>query len=104
MSYAVIQIAGKQYKVTEGETIVVNKIDANQGETITITDVLLVGDDKDVTIGTPIVAKAEVKAEVIAQGKGAKIRVFKYKSKSRYRRTTGHRQQESTLKIVKIKA
>lgn len=104
MSYAVIQIAGKQYKVSEGETIVVNKLDVNQGETITITDVLLVGNDKDVTIGTPIVAKAEVKAEVIAQGKGAKIRVFKYKSKSRYRRTIGHRQQESTLKIVKIKA
>ena len=105
MSYAVIQITGKQYKVSEGDTITTDRIaDKNVGDTIKVSDVLLIADEKTSTVGTPTVSGAEVTLEVIEQAKGDKITVFKYKSKSKYRKTIGHRQLQTYLKVVKIKA
>lgn len=105
MSYAVIQIAGKQFKVSEGDVITTDRItDKEVGEKIKVNDVLLVADEKSSTVGNPTVAGAEVTLEVVEHNKGKKIRVLKYKSKSKYRKTIGHRQHQSALKVVKIKA
>jgi large subunit ribosomal protein L21 len=105
MSYAVIQITGKQFKVSEGDTITTDRIaDKNVGDKITVSDVLLVADEKSSNIGTPTVTGAEVTLEVVEQAKSKKITVFKYKSKSKYRKTQGHRQLQTYLKVLKIKA
>ena len=105
MPYAIIQIKGKQFKVSEGDTITTDRIaELTEGETITISDVLLIADEKTSTVGTPTVAGAEVKLEVLEHAKGEKILVFKFKSKSRYRKTNGHRQLQTYLKVVSIKA
>lgn len=105
MSYAVIQIVGKQFKVSEGDTITTDRIaDKEVGDTIKVSDVLLVADEKTSSVGTPTVAGAEVTLEVVEHAKGEKIRVFKYKSKSKYRKTQGHRQLQTYLKVIKIKA
>lgn len=100
MNYAIIQLAGKQYRVSEGETLTVDhqEQDAPQAE------VLLVRTDNDLKIGTPVVAGATVTLKKIADQRGEKIRVFKFKAKSRYRRTQGHRQSESVLQVEKISA
>lgn len=102
--YAVIQLQGKQHKVTEGEILVVDKLPEAAGQKIKVTDVLLLNDGKKVTIGTPLVEKAFVSLEVVDQQKGKKIRVATYKSKSRYRRVKGHRQHQTVLKVTKIAA
>lgn len=100
--YAVIQLAGKQYRVQEGDTLVVNKLEQEAGGSFTVSDVLLAVNDQDVTVGAPFVSGAKVKFEVVKQQKGEKIRVATYKAKSRYRRVKGHRQHETVLKVVKI--
>lgn len=102
MTYAVIQLAGKQYKVSPGETITVNKLDYPEGEKFSITDVLLTSTDKGITVGTPLVPKVTVTAQVQSQQKGEKIRVATYKSKSRSRKVQGHRQLESVVSIIDI--
>jgi len=105
MSYAIIQIVGKQFKVEEGETIVTDRILKKEvGDTFKITDVLLVADGKSSKVGTPLVKDAEVTLKILENGKGEKIRVAKYKSKSKYRKVIGHRQYQSTLEVIKIKA
>lgn len=105
MSYAVIQIAGKQFKVSEGDTITTDRIaDKEVGDKIKVNDVLLIADEKESTVGTPTVAGAEVTLEVVEHAKGKKIQVVKYKSKSKYRKIQGHRQLETYLKVIKIKA
>lgn len=101
--YAVIQLAGKQFKVSEGDTIVVEK-HLEEEKAITISDVLLVGNEGDVTIGTPVVDSAKVTLEVITKDRGPKIHVRTYKSKSKYRRHIGHRQDQTVLKVTKIAA
>lgn len=101
---AVIKTGGKQYIVREGDVIEVEKIESKPGEKIDFFDVLLVGDEKKAEIGTPLVSGAKVEAEVLAQKKAKKIRVFKMKSKKKYRRTRGHRQQLTQVKILAIKA
>lgn len=106
MQYAIIQLAGKQFKVKAGDTITTDKLDAEADKTITLTDILFVGDDasdKELHIGTPTVANASVTLKVVEHGKGDKIRVVKYKSKSRYRKVQGHRQHETTLEVTGIK-
>lgn len=104
MTYAIIQLAGKQYKVSPGDTITVSDVPQKTGEEIKITDVLLVADDKKTNVGTPLVKDAVVTAKVQTHQRGEKIRVATYKSKSRYRRVKGHRQEESVLEITNIKA
>lgn len=101
---AIIQLQGKQHLVTEGEVLEVDRMEDEAGKKIEITDVLMTIDGDKTAIGTPLVKGAVVTCEVVDHGKGDKIRVFKYKSKSKYRKTNGHRQYLTTLKVVKIAA
>ena len=99
--YAIIATGGKQYRVSEGDVIYIEKIDADVDSTVSF-DVLLVGNDGDVKIGTPIVEGVKVEGKVVGQVRGEKIVVFKYKSKKNYRRKQGHRQPYTKVEITKI--
>lgn len=101
--YAVIQLQGKQFKVTEGETITVDHLDQDAGTKVEVTDVLLVADGQEVKVGTPLVEKAKVTLEVVDQVKGDKIRVATYKAKSRSRKVRGHRSHLTQLIVKSIK-
>lgn len=105
MEFAVIQTGGKQYKVSEGATVSIEKIkgEYKKGDKIYFDNVLLVGDGKDTTIGTPFIAGAKVSAEITEIGRARKILVVKYKQKSRYLRRNGHRQPFFKVKITSIK-
>lgn len=102
MKYAVITTGGKQYKVVEGETLTVDKLAVNPEESYTFDKVLLVVDGETKKVGTPTVDGAKVVAKVIAQKKGVKVRVAKFKAKVRYRKVTGFRAQLTTLQVEKI--
>lgn len=99
--YAIIATGGKQYRVSEGDVIYIEKIDAQVDSTVSF-DVLLVGNDGDVKIGTPVVEGAKVEGKVVGQIRGEKIVVYKYKSKKNYRRKQGHRQPYTKVEITKI--
>lgn len=101
--YAIIAAGGRQYKVSEGEIIYVDKINAEPDTTLSF-DVLMLGGDGSLKVGTPVVEGAKVSAKVVKQVKGEKIRVYKYKSKKNYHRTKGHRQQYTKLEISSITA
>ena len=101
--FAIAEIGGHQYKVSKGDVIAVQKLDHKEGDKGTITTVLLVGDDKKTTIGTPYVKGAVVEYTVKAQKKAPKIRIFKKKPKKRYERTQGHRQQYTEIEITAVK-
>ncbi|GAA4011391.1 hypothetical protein GCM10022280_06200 [Sphingomonas swuensis] len=96
--FAIVRTGGKQYRVSPGDKIVVEKLDGNAGDSITISDVLLAGDGSDLK-GTDGLTVA---AEIIAQAKGEKVTVFKKRRRHNYRRKAGHRQQHTILKIVSI--
>ncbi|HDN80250.1 MAG: 50S ribosomal protein L21 [Chloroflexi bacterium] len=100
--YAVIETGGKQYKVSEGMVIEVEKLPVSVGEEVELDKVLMVVDDNGVRVGQPFLEGAKVKALVQAQIKGPKIIVFKYKPKKRYRRKKGHRQLYTRLLIKEI--
>lgn len=100
--FAVIKISGVQLKVYEGSEYEVNKLDGNKGDTLEIKDVLLVADGENVKIGNPLVEGANVTLEITSQKKDEKIRVFKYKSKSRYRKTSGHRALITRVSVKSI--
>jgi large subunit ribosomal protein L21 len=102
--YAVIRDRGAQYRVEEGQTLDVALMEAEPGEQVTLSEVLMVGGTDDVKIGAPLIANASVIAEVIGEARGEKIVVFKYKRKKRYRRRTGHRQDYTRLQIKEIQA
>ncbi len=99
--YAIIKTGGKQYCVEEGKIISIEKLDIEAGAEVTFEEVLLVSGE-DVKIGQPTVAGAKVTAKVLEHGKEAKIRIFKYKAKSNYRRRQGHRQPFTKVQIEKI--
>lgn len=101
---AVIQTGGKQYIVSENDTVHIEKLDAKEGETVTFTDVLLVADDKGktVSIGEPTVKGAKVEAKVLEQGREKKVVIGKYKPKKRYRVKKGHRQHYTEVQITTI--
>lgn len=101
--YAVIKTGGKQYKVSEGDTIKVEKLAGEAGESIEISDVLMVGGE-EVKIGAPLLPNAKVTARIVEQGKGKKILVFKSKRRKGYRKTNGHRQPITRLRITGIEA
>ena len=101
--YAIIKTGGKQYCVEEGKVITIEKLDVEAGAEVAFDEVLLVSGDS-VKIGQPTVAGAKVTGKVLEQGKGAKIRIFKYKAKSNYRRRQGHRQPFTKVVIEKIEA
>ena len=99
--YAIIATGGKQYRVSEGDKIYIEKIDAEVGSTVSF-DVLLVEDNGDVKVGTPVVEGVKVEGKVEAQTRGEKIIIFKYKAKKNYRRKQGHRQPYTKVEITKI--
>lgn len=101
--YAVIKTGGKQYKVQEGDTIKVEKLDGKEGDSIELDQVLMLADGDKVTLGQPLVEGASVSATVKAQGKGKKIRIIKFKRRKHYRKQMGHRQAYTELAITGIK-
>ena len=102
--YAIIKTGGKQYRVSEGETLQVEKLNAEVGAEVVFEEVLTVVNDADVKIGTPVVEGAKDVAKVVEHGKADKIFVFKYKAKSNYRKRQGHRQPFTTVEITVINA
>ena len=100
--YAVIQTGGKQYRVQQGDVIYVEKIDAQADETVTFDKVLLVGEGEAVKVGTPAVDGAKVEGKVLAQVKGQKIVVYKYKAKKNERKKQGHRQPYTKVEITEV--
>jgi large subunit ribosomal protein L21 len=100
--YAIIETGGKQYRVSPGQTIDVERLDVAEGDTVELDRVLLIAEGNRVTVGTPIVDGAKVVATSQGEGKGEKIIVLKYKPKVRYRKKTGHRQRYTRLVIDKI--
>ena len=102
--YAVIVTGGKQYKVSEGDTLFVEKLDVAEGESVTFDQVLVTGEGENVTVGAPTVAGATVEAKVVKNGRAKKIYVFKMKRKKNERKKNGHRQPYSKVEIVKINA
>lgn len=102
--YAVIKTGGKQYRVSPGDSIEVEKLPYDVGEQIELDQVLLVAQDSDANIGQPLVEGARVKATVTRQAKGRKVVIFKYRSSKRYRRKKGHRQLYTRLRIDEIVA
>ena len=101
--YAIIESCGKQYKVTEGDVVFFEKLDAEEGKKVTFDNVVLVSDDKKVQVGTPYVKGVKVEGKVVSHGKGKKIIVFKMKPKKNYRRKQGHRQPYTKVEITSIK-
>ena len=100
--YAIIQTGGKQYRVSEGDVLSIEKLSAAEGEEVVFDQVLTVVADGDVKIGKPVLEGAKVTAKVVEHGKGKKILVFKYKAKSNYRKRQGHRQPYTKVEISKI--
>lgn len=102
--YAIIETGGKQYKVSEGDVLFIEKLDLEAGETVDFTQVLAVSKGESLVVGSPLVAGAKVTAKVEKQGKDKKIIVYKYKAKKNYRRKQGHRQPYTKVIIEKIEA
>ncbi len=101
---AIIETGGKQYKVAEGDVVFIEKLDVNAGDTVKFDKVLAVLDGDNATFGAPTVAGASVEATVEKNGKGKKIRIFKYNPKKGYRKRQGHRQPYTKVEIKKISA
>lgn len=104
MAYAIVETGGKQYKVAEGDIFSVEKLkDTKAGDTITFDKVLVIDDGKTSKIGTPYIEGSVIEVELIEEGKGKKLSIMKFKSKSRYKRRLGHRQPFSKVSVKKIK-
>lgn len=99
---AIIVTGGKQYKVAEGDTLFIEKLPVEAGDTVKFDQVLALLDEDKATFGTPVVEGASVEASVVKNGKGKKIRIFKYKPKKGYRKRQGHRQPYTKVTIEKI--
>lgn len=100
--YAIIETGGKQYRVQEGDVLFVEKLEAEEGDTINFDKVLLVSKEGDLLAGKPYVEDAKVEADVLEQGKAKKIIVYKYKAKKNYKKKQGHRQPFTKVKVGKI--
>ena len=100
--YAIITTGGKQYKIAEGDKVVVEKLDGKAGSKKTLSDVLLIGGHESLKVGTPVLKGAKVETEILEQGLGDKIVVFKKKKRKGYHKKQGHRQAYTLLKINKI--
>ena len=100
--YAVIFTGGKQYKVSEGETLRVEKIPGEIGSTVAFDRILMFSDGKTIKVGQPTLTDVAVQGHIVEQGKAKKVIVFKYKKRKRYRKKLGHRQQYTALKIDTI--
>lgn len=102
--FAVIKTGGKQYKVATNDIILVEKLEAEEGASISLNDVLMIGEGGNITVGAPVVKGASVTAKVVEQRKGDKVIIFKKNRRHNYRRKRGHRQFVTVLKIEGIKA
>ncbi|NLE45393.1 MAG: 50S ribosomal protein L21 [Chloroflexi bacterium] len=102
--YAVVKSGSRQYRAGVGDTILVDKLPAEVGEQVELSEVLMVAGDDGVQVGRPVVEGAKVRATVVAQEKGPKVFVFKYRPKERYRRRAGHRQRYTRLLVDEIVA
>ena len=100
--YAVIKTGGKQYKVAPGEQLLVETLDAEVGKTVSFDEVLMIGDGDNVKVGSPLVKGGAVKAEVVAHGRGEKIRIVKHRRRKHYHKEQGHRQNFTQVKITEI--
>lgn len=98
--FAIIETGGKQYRVQKGDVLRLEKLDADEGATVELPVLMLGGDT--VTIGTPRVDGASVKAEVVAHGRGEKVHIYKFRAKTNYRRHTGHRQSYTEVRVTDI--
>lgn len=102
--FAIIRTGGKQYKVSQDTYLQVEKLEANVGDSIHISEVLMVSDGTTTTVGAPIINGAVVTAEILEQGRAEKVIIFKKRRRQNYRRKNGHRQHLTTIKITSIKA
>ncbi len=102
--YAVIVTGGKQYRVTEGETLKVEKLEVATGEAIELDQVLMVANGEDIKIGAPVVEGAKVKAEIVSHGRGKKVTIVKFRRRKHHRKQMGHRQWFTEIKITGISA
>ena len=102
--YAVFKTGGKQYRVSEGETLKIEKLEVEPGKKVTFNEVLMIADGENVQVGSPLVKKASVEAKVISQGKGKKVNILKFKRRKHSMKQQGHRQLFTEIKIGKIKA
>jgi len=99
---AIVKISGKQYRLSAGDRVTVDRLGAPVGDQVTFDQVLMLSDASGATVGTPVVEGASVTARVVAEPRGPKIIVFKYKAKKRYRRTQGSRAEQSLLEVVSV--
>ena len=102
--YAVVRTGGKQYRLGVGDSVKVEKLPDEVGNIVELSQILMVSDGSEVKVGTPLVTGVSVKAEIVGHGRDKKIRVFKMKRRKQYRRTQGHRQAFTQLKITEINA
>ena len=102
--YAIVRAGGKQYRVEKGQVLYLERLEAGAGETVTLGEVLLVSTADGTRVGAPLLDNAQVTATVVEQGRDSKVRVFKYKKRKHYRRTRGHRQSYTALRIDAIEA
>jgi len=102
--YAVIKTGGKQYRVSEGETLKIEKLEVEPGKKVTFNEVLMIADGENFQVGSPLVDKASVEAKVISQGKGKKINILKFKRRKQSMKRQGHRQLFTEIQIGKIKS
>tara|TARA_B100000446_G_scaffold166290_1_gene169362 strand:- start:3185 stop:3496 length:312 start_codon:yes stop_codon:yes gene_type:complete len=102
--YAVVRTGGKQYRLGVGDNVKVEKLPDEVGNIVELSQILMVSDGGEVKVGTPLVTGASVKAEIVGHGRNKKIRVFKMKRRKQYRRTQGHRQAFTQLKVTEINA
>ncbi len=100
--YAVITTGGKQYKVSPGDVVRVETLDAKKGDTIELKDVFMIADGDNVSVGKPKLESARVTAEVLGDGRGEKLLIFKHRRRKGYRRTNGHRQNYTAIKVKEI--
>ena len=102
--YAVFKTGGKQYRVSEGETLKIEKLEVEPGKKVTFNEVLMIADGENVQVGSPLVEKASVEAKVLSQGKGKKVNILKFKRRKQFMKQQGHRQLFTEIQIAKIKA
>ena len=100
--FAIVKAGGKQYRVSTGDTVRVESLPADQGDTVTLDDVLMLSLDGNVEVGTPTINGATVEAEVVGKGRDKKVVILKFKAKTRYRRKNGHRQHYTDLRVTNI--
>ena len=102
--YAVVKTGGKQYRVSQGDRLKVETLQAEEGSEVNLDQVLMVGSGESVTVGAPMVANASVSAKVVSHGRGAKIRIIKFRRRKHHRKQAGHRQNYTELEITSINA